>query len=518
MHQFVATMIMGLATLAATRAKAAEPAFSFFEPLTPPRAFQVMVHRGMGRQTPENTKAAIDMCVADGLEWVEVDVRLTKDGKHVLFHDGSLDGKTNGHGTVKDHTLAELKELDAGAWFARRFAGAKLLTLEECLKHIKGKINLYLDCKDIDPALLVQEIQAAGVERQVVVFDKRAVLLRVRELSGGKIAVMPKWHPQDGFGDWLDALHPAIVEIDADETTPEFCREFHSRGIKVQAKVLGEWDQPKFWDKVRADGVDYLQTDLPEEIIGHVLNAQIKQRPVRFACHRGASRYAPENTLPAFAKAARLHADFVEFDVRPSHDGTFFLLHDKNLNRTTGGKGAINDATDATIASLDAGAWFGRPFVGTRMPTLEEFLSAVPPGMSLYFDAKDIPPAALAAALQKHGLVERTVVYQSAGFCEQLKQIDARIRTMPGVGSLAEVEQLAKTLKPYAVDTPWRVLSKEYIDGCHAAGVQVFADAPFTVDVKGYRQAIEWGIDLIQTDFPLRAWRAMELVAAERGR
>ncbi len=226
----------------------------------------------------------------------------------------------------------------------------------------------------------------------------------------------------------------------------------------------------------------------------------------------------PENTLPAFAKATRLHADFVEFDVRPSHDGTFFLLHDKNLNRTTGGKGTINDATDATIASLDAGAWFGRPFVGTRMPTLEEFLSAVPPGMSLYFDAKDIPPAALAAALQKHGLVERTVVYQSAGFCEQLKQIDARIRTMPGVGSMAEVEQLAKTLKPYAVDTPWHVLSKQYIDGCHAAGVQVFADAPFTVDVKGYRQAIEWGIDLIQTDFPLRAWRAMELVAAERGR
>jgi glycerophosphoryl diester phosphodiesterase len=78
------------------------------------------------------------------------------------------------------------------------------------------------------------------------------------------------------------------------------------------------------------------------------------------------------------------------------------------------------------------------------------------------------------------------------------------------------VTELAKTLKPYAVDTPWNVLSKEYIDHCHAAGVQVFADAPFTVDIKGYRQAIDWGIDLIQTDFPLRAWRAMELVGAER--
>ena len=50
----------------------------------------------------------------------------------------------------------------------------------------------------------------------------------------------------------------------------------------------------------------------------------------------------------------------------------------------------------------------------------------------------------------------------------------------------------------------WNALSKEYIDHCHAAGIQVFADAPFNVDVNGYRQAIEWGIDLIQTDHPLR--------------
>ena len=470
----------------------------------------------MARQAPENTRAAIDMCSADGLEWVEVDVRLSKDGRHVLFHDGTLDGKSNGTGTVKEHTLAELKELDAGGWFAKRFAAAKLLTLEECFALVKGKINLYLDCKDIDPALLVKEIQAAGVERQVIVFDKPAVLRRVRELSGGTIGVMPKWHPADGFGKWLDELQPAAVEIDADETTPAICREFHARGIKVQAKVLGEWDNPKFWDKVLSDGVDYLQTDLPEEIIAHVMDRQLKPRPVRLACHRGASRYAPENTLPAFEKAHRLHADFIEFDVRPSHDGKFFLLHDKQLNRTTTGKGAINDAGSDTIVALDAGKWFGRPFVGTRVPSLDEFLSAVPEGMSLYFDAKDIPPEALAAALEKHGLTARTIVYQGAGYLEKLKQIDARIRALPGAGSADQVTALAASLKPYAVDTPWPVLSKKYIDHCHAAGIQVFADAPFTVDIKGYRQAIEWGIDAIQTDYPLRVWRAMELVAAER--
>ncbi len=257
-------------------------------------------------------------------------------------------------------------------------------------------------------------------------------------------------------------------------------------------------------------------SDVPEEVVAHLLDRALQPRPVKFACHRGASRYAPENTLAAFEKAYRLHADYVEFDVRPSRDGEYFLLHDGKLDRTTTGKGPIREATSATVAGLDAGSWFGRRFEGAHVPTLEQFLAAVPKDVNLYFDAKDIPPAALAAALEKHGLAERTVVYQGAGYLAKLKQIDSRIRAMPGAGSLAQVDALATTLKPYAVDTPWRVLSKSYIEHCHAHGIQVFSDAPFFVDVQGYRQAIEWGIDLVQTDHPLRLWRTMELVAAER--
>ncbi len=482
----------------------------------PPRPFQVVVHRGLARQAPENTQAALAMCVEDGLEWVEIDVRLTKDGQHVLFLDGQLNDKSNGTGEIRDHTLDELKHMDFGSWFARRFAGAKILTLAEYIALAKGRINLVLDCKQVDPQLLVNEIRTAGMERQVIVFDKLDTLQRVRELSAGTVAVMPAWHPRDGFGRWLDELRPAAVEIDANETTPEVCRDFHARAVKVQAKVQGAWDNPQFWDKVLADGADYLQTDLPEEIIAHVMNQQLKPRSVRMACHRGASRYAPENTLPGFEKAYRLHADFVEFDVRPSRDGKFFLLHDDRLNRTTDGRGSIREATNETIEGLDAGSWFGRPFVGTRVPSLDQFLAAVPKGVSLYFDAKDIPPEALAAALDKHGLSERTVVYKDAGYLQKLKAIDSRIRAMPPAGSTADITALAASLKPYAVDTRWNALSKAYIDHCHAAGIQVFADAPFFVDVKGYRQAIAWGIDLIQTDHPLRAWRAMELVAAER--
>lgn len=489
--------------------------FEFFSPLNPPRNFQVMVPGGMARQAPANSSAAIALAIEDGLEWVAVEVRLAKDA-HVLFVDDDLGTKSNGAGLVKEQTVAQLKKLDAGSWFARRFANARIMTLGECFALVKGKINVCLVGRGVDPELLVKEIKDAAVERQVLVFDRAETLRRVRALSDGGIAVMAKWQGEMALGAWLDELRPAAVEIEADQVTADVCRQFHASGIKVVARTLGQSDTPKLWDKVLSDGADILQTALPEEVIAHVLNQRVQPRPARLTCHRGASRYAPENTLAAFEKAHRLHADFVEFDVRPSSDGTYFLLHDATLDRTTNGKGPIRQSPAAAIAALDAGAWFARPFVGTNVPSLHAFLSTVPSDLSLYFDAKDISPEDLATAINQHALAERTIVYQSAAYLEKLKQIEPRMRALPPAGTTAEVTALAASLKPYAVDTRWTALSKAYIDHCHAAGIQVFADAPFYLGVDGYRQAIRWGIDLIQTDHPLRAWRAMELEFADR--
>ncbi len=93
----------------------AQPNFSFFEPVEPARKIQVMVHRGMAMAAPENSAAAIKMCAQDFCEWAEIDVRLTKDGRHIIIHDDTVEGTTNGMGRVTDLTLDELKKLDAGA-------------------------------------------------------------------------------------------------------------------------------------------------------------------------------------------------------------------------------------------------------------------------------------------------------------------------------------------------------------------------------------------------------------------
>ncbi|WP_320772758.1 glycerophosphodiester phosphodiesterase family protein [Streptomyces sp. CRN 30] len=99
--------------------------------------------------------------------------------------------------------------------------------------------------------------------------------------------------------------------------------------------------------------------------------------------HRGASAYAPENTLAAVDKAAELGIDWVENDVQRTRDGELVVIHDESLRRTTDVEEVypdrapwqVKDFTAAEIARLDAGSWFGAAYAGARVPTLEQFVA-----------------------------------------------------------------------------------------------------------------------------------------------
>jgi len=106
---------------------------------------------------------------------------------------------------------------------------------------------------------------------------------------------------------------------------------------------------------------------------------RLPRRPVEISLHRGANRYAPENTMPAFEKALRLGADYIEFDVRATADGEFFLLHDSRLDRTTDGTGPIREKTAADVRKLSAGVKFAPEYSQVRVPSLDEFLETFAP-------------------------------------------------------------------------------------------------------------------------------------------
>jgi glycerophosphoryl diester phosphodiesterase len=493
----------------------------FFEPINPPRRVQAMAHRGASRQAPENSAPAIEFCIADSIEWVEVDVRRTRDGVHVLIHDDDLSKTTDGIGSVRDQTLDDLRKLDSGFKFARRFTGQRILTLDEGLKLAKNRINLYLDCKNVDVRALVQSVRASSMENQVVVYGDEPLIRAVASESEKSVPVMTKWQPKThpDPARWAATMQPDAVEIDADAVTLDAVSVFRGLGIEVEAKTLGDRDdRPEVWDRVIASGVDWIQTDRPEEITARTILKAIGPRKSRksqalVSHHRFASRYAPENTLAALEKSIRLEADFVEFDVRTTRDGGFVLLHDGTLNRTTNGRGPVREAAMAELSSLDAGSWFGRSFAGEKPPQLDSFLSAVSRRSELYYDAKDITPEALAATLRSRGLAERTVVYKSVDYLEKLRAIAPEIRRMPPLSKAEDVDSIADRVRPYAFDTRWSIVNKNLIEKCHEKGVKVFSDAlGFFDTVETHERAIRDGIDLIQTDHPLRFLRALERV------
>jgi glycerophosphoryl diester phosphodiesterase len=93
--------------------------------------------------------------------------------------------------------------------------------------------------------------------------------------------------------------------------------------------------------------------------------------------HRGASAYAPENTLAAFRLSAEMGADGIELDAKLSRDGAVVIMHDPTVERTTDGSGRVSDLTLAELKRLDAGSKFDPKFAGERIPTLDEVFDAV---------------------------------------------------------------------------------------------------------------------------------------------
>jgi glycerophosphoryl diester phosphodiesterase len=107
----------------------------------------VVAHRGSSGSAPENTMAAFEIALQCGADVLECDVRLTRDGEVVVFHDRNLNRTTNGNGPVESKTLGELKRLDAGSWFSAKFKGEQIPTLGEVLRLLDGRSFLNIELK-----------------------------------------------------------------------------------------------------------------------------------------------------------------------------------------------------------------------------------------------------------------------------------------------------------------------------------------------------------------------------------
>jgi glycerophosphoryl diester phosphodiesterase len=129
----------------------------------PGRGPFISAHRGFSDAAPENTLPALEAALAAGADVAEIDVKLTSDGHLVLMHDATLDRTTSGQGPVGAMTLAQIKTLDAGAWFGASFAGTPVVTLDEVLEWSAGRLGILLEmknCPERDPHFIDAVIEA----------------------------------------------------------------------------------------------------------------------------------------------------------------------------------------------------------------------------------------------------------------------------------------------------------------------------------------------------------------------
>lgn len=158
--------------------------------------------------------------------------------------------------------------------------------------------------------------------------------------------------------------------------------------------------------------------------------------------HRGASAIAPENTLPAFEKAIESDADGFELDYRRSAGGDTIVFHDETLDRTTDVRQrwgiesvAVASKTLAELNQLDAGAWFHPAFAGTRIPTLEQALDAIPAGKFAMLERKEGNASALFDALRRTHAHDRVVLMS---FDWQFLGEVVRLESILTVGAIGE--------------------------------------------------------------------------------
>ncbi|NOY81516.1 MAG: glycerophosphodiester phosphodiesterase [Kiritimatiellaeota bacterium] len=229
----------------------------------------VEAHRGDSENAPENTLAAFKQAMALAVEWIELDVHPTRDGRLVVLHDSTVDRTTDGSGPVAEMSSAEVRELDAGSWFAPEFAGERVPTLEETVELTAlTPTRLNIEVKDAPGIEAVARevaglLRRAGCEREYVVssFDS-AALNAVRKVAPEITLALIGNGPEI-----LDrARSEGIPWIHANWTTayPDVVGAAHAHGIKVNIWTM---DDPALYAHWRRRGVDKLCTNRPARML-----------------------------------------------------------------------------------------------------------------------------------------------------------------------------------------------------------------------------------------------------------
>ena len=251
----------------------------------------VIAHQGGELLTPSNTIAAFTNAAKLGVDVLDTDLHITKDGYLVAIHDPSVDRTTNGHGKISDMTLAEIQQLDAGYHFkdlkghySYRGKGVYISTAEELFQKF-GDMRWSMEIKDDNPPERFDEmskklsalIQKYHMENKVFIsaFDQN-ILSTFAKYADNRVAISAgrqevksfvifhKFFLRNFYQPKVDAFQLPTEDSGFDLTDKKLLNGAHRRGMKV---VYWTIDDPKMMQKLLDKGVDGIQTNRPDLLL-----------------------------------------------------------------------------------------------------------------------------------------------------------------------------------------------------------------------------------------------------------
>ncbi len=234
----------------------------FLERITTPDSVEVIAHRGGAANAPENTMAAIEGGIADGADWLEIDVQELADGTVVVIHDRDFMRQAGEPVEVWRATPEDIEGFDIGSWFGPEFAGERVRTLEDVLLAAKGRAKVLIELKYYGHAERLEEsvaeiVEATGMTDSVAAMSlDRAGALKMKELR-------PDWQvgllTAQAIGD-LTRVDLDFLAVNAGMANRSFINRAHSAGKPVYVWTIND---RAAMSRMLSLGVDGLITDRP---------------------------------------------------------------------------------------------------------------------------------------------------------------------------------------------------------------------------------------------------------------
>lgn len=236
----------------------------------------VIAHRGDHLRVPENTLAAYRQAIACGADYVEVDLRTTKDGHLVVMHDATVDKMTNGKGEVKDLLYEEIKKLVIRNTKVGDQKIYRVPDFKSVLKTCKDHINIYLDFKDADVSPTYALIKKTGMEHHVVVYLNKEDQYDAWKKAAPEIPLMASLPEKMSLHQLDSLLNKKEINIVDNAYDPEEIKFLHQKGIAIWLDVESEYEDSVTWKKMLSINADGLQTDHPKRLIQYLKKKNLR--------------------------------------------------------------------------------------------------------------------------------------------------------------------------------------------------------------------------------------------------